>query len=105
MFAYMGVDAMWFPMYGKFSWFNKTIIPFDMYFSLGYGTTSTQADEKPGTFHIGTGQIFAISKGTAIRWDFSMNNFSTKSVDGVGNFNFLFLSVGASFFFPEAKYR
>lgn len=104
--SYMGLDVLWFPMYGKFTWFNKKIIPFDMYFSGGYGTTSTQSNENPGTFHIGTGQIFAMSKSLAIRWDFSWHNFSAKALeDEVNNFNFLFLSVGASFFFPEASYR
>ena len=38
--------------YGKFS-FAKKIIPFDMYFSAGYGTTGTQSSEKPGTLHVG----------------------------------------------------
>lgn len=104
--SYMGVDLMWFPMYGKFAMFNKKIVPFDMYFSAGYGSTATQSDEKPGTIHVGTGQIFSITKGIAARWDFSWHNFSAKSLDTKpSNFNFLFLSVGASFFFPEAKYR
>jgi outer membrane beta-barrel protein len=104
--SYIGLDVMWFPMYGKFSYFNKKIIPFDMYFSAGYGTTSTQSDEKPGTLHAGTGQIFAITKGFALRWDFSWHQFSAKGIDsGNSSFNFLFLSLGASFFFPEANYR
>ena len=104
--SYIGLDLTWFPMYGKFSLFNKKIIPFDMYFSVGYGSTSTQSNEKPGTLHFGTGQIFSITKGMAARWDFSWHNFSAKGIDNTtGVFNFLFLSVGASFFFPEATYR
>jgi outer membrane beta-barrel protein len=102
---YMGVDVMWLPIYGKFS-FAKKIIPFDMYFSAGYGTTGTQSSEKPGTLHVGAGQIFAITKGTAFRWDFSWNSFSAKGIEeSVNTFNVLYLTVGASFFFPEAKYR
>src|SRR5690606_8041844 len=58
--SYMGAFLMWFPMYGKFTFLNKKIIPFGMYFSAGYGQTSLQSDEKPGTFHLSTGQIFAI---------------------------------------------
>lgn len=104
--SYMGVDAMWVPLYGKFTWFNQKIVPFDMYFSAGYGTTSTQADEKPGTFHLATGQMFAISKGFAARWDFSWNMFSAKGIeDKASSFNMLYLTIGASWFFPEAKYR
>lgn len=104
--SYLGADIMWLPIYGKFTWFNQKIIPFDMYFSAGYGTTGTQSDAKPGTMHLSTGQIFAITKGFALRWDFSWNIFSTKAVDETSaTFNMLYLTVGASFFFPEAKYR
>ena len=104
--SYIGVDVMWLPMYGKFSLFNKKIIPFDMYFTAGYGTTGTQSEEKPSTLHFGTGQIFSITKGIAARWDFSWHSFAAKGIeDNSSTFNFLFLSVGASFFFPEAKYR
>ncbi len=103
---YLGLDVLWFPMYGKFSLFGKKIIPFDMYFSGGYGVTGTQSNEKPGTLHFGTGQIFSVTKGIAVRWDFSWHSFSAKGIEeNSSNFNFLFLSVGASFFFPEASYR
>ncbi len=103
---YLGLDLMWFPMYGKFSLFSKKIIPFDMYFSAGYGVTGTQSNEKPGTLHFGTGQMFSVTKGIAIRWDFSWHSFAAKGIEeNSSNFNFLFLSVGASFFFPEASYR
>lgn len=103
--SFLGIDAVWVPIYGKMTWFDDKIIPFDLYFSMGYGTTQTQA-ESVGTIHLATGQIFAITKGMAFRWDFSWNFFSARSIDNqVGNFNNLFLTVGMSFFFPEARYR
>lgn len=104
--SYMGVNLVWVPIYGKLAVFNKNIVPFDLFFKGGIGNTQTQVGESASTFHLGTGQIFAFSKRTAFRWDFSWNFFNAKGTDGqVSNFNNLFLSMGASFFYPEAKYR
>ncbi|KHD89889.1 MAG: hypothetical protein OM95_02220 [Bdellovibrio sp. ArHS] len=104
--SYFGVDVMYVPIYGKMTWFNEKIIPFDLYVSAGYGTTNTQAGENAGTIHLATGQIFALSKAYAIRWDFSWNFFNATGIDGSTNsFNNLFLTVGVSWFFPEASYR
>jgi outer membrane beta-barrel protein len=103
--SFMGLDLMYVPIYGKMTWFNETIVPFDLYFSAGYGTTTTQTDESPGTLHLATGQIFSISKSYAFRWDFSWNFFNAKGIDGDTAYNNLFLTVGMSWFFPEASYR
>jgi outer membrane beta-barrel protein len=107
--SFMGIDFKWSPIYGKMSWRNKSITPFDMYFSFGGGMTSTNQGKSEPTFHFGTGQIFALGKGTAVRWDFSWNTFSsTSSATGStasGLYNNLMFSLGLSFFFPEATYR
>ena len=104
--SYSGVDIMFVPIYGKLALLNEKIIPFDLYFSVGYGSTGTQAKESAGTVHLAAGQIFAISKSYAARWDLSWNTFSAKGIDGNSNtFNNLFVTLGMSWFFPEASYR
>lgn len=107
---YIGADIQWTPIVGKMSWFNNRIVPFDLYFSIGGGQTTTKDGQSSPTLHLGTGQIFAIDKSLAFRWDFSWNFFSAKSsaASSTGtsqSFNALFLTAGISFFFPEAKYR
>lgn len=103
---YLGGSLLWSPIYGKMAWFNKKIIPFDLYFSLGTGQTTVSTGEKPSTFHLGTGQIFALSKSSAFRWDLSWNIYNAKNTDGsTSQFNNLYLTLAGSFFFPEAKYR
>ncbi len=107
--SYYGLDFKWTPVYGKMTWLNKRITPFDLYFSGGMGMTNTNQGRSEPTFHLGTGQIFAITKSSAFRWDFSWNFYSaTSGVTGAtqsGNYNNLLITLGASFFFPEATYR
>ena len=106
--SYVGVDFKWTPVYGKMTWLNAQIVPFDLYFSLGPGLTGTNQGSSEPSLHFGTGQIFARTKGTAIRWDFSWNMFFAKTDAASGQkglFNTLYLSLGMSFFFPEATYR
>lgn len=103
---YYGGSIIWTPIYGKMGLFNRRIIPFDMYFSLGGGSTKVDGGTGGSTVHFGTGQIFAINKSLGFRWDFTWNSFSaTPTTGSAQNFNNLLLSFGASFFFPGAKYR
>lgn len=104
--SYLGLDLVWVPIYGKITYFNRRIINFDMYFSLGGGNTTIQDNKTAGTLHLGAGQIFSLSKRFSLRWDFSWNSYSAKQIDqSSSTVNNLFLTAGVSFFFPEAKYR
>lgn len=108
--SYIGGAYKWTPVYGKITFLNRHIVPFDLYFTGGMGLTQTQKQGEP-TFHFGTGQAFAVSKKVAIRWDVIWNFFQAEvdSVTGTGtvktSHNDLFITLGASFFFPEATYR
>jgi len=122
--GYYGLDLKWTPIFGKFAYFNEKIIPFDLYFTFGLGITdpriaksslsNRQVDvTSPYTIKIGTGQIFALTKWMAFRWDLSMHMISAETTVLENNVsstsssfnNNLFLNVGLSFFFPEASYR
>ncbi len=109
---YYGASIRWSPIYGKMGAFSDGIIPFDMYFSLGGGIMDTNQEDSPFALHAGTGQIFAISKGVAFRWDLSGYFYSSqvaKAGTGGGtnsqSFTDIQLSLGMSFFFPDATYR
>ncbi len=109
--SYYGADIRWSPIYGKMGAFKEGIVPFDMYFSIGGGIMSTNQDTTPFALHAGTGQIFAINKWMAFRWDLSGYFYSTDvtSASGTGKntqtFTDIHLAVGMSFFFPDATYR
>lgn len=109
--SYMGLAYKYVPVYGKITFLNHIIVPFDLYFTLGGGMSQTQKQSEP-TLHFGSGQSFAISKKVAFRWDIVWNFYSA-TVDAVrpktgttkSFHNDLFLSAGMSFFIPEATYR
>lgn len=111
---YVGGDLLWSPIYGKVTFLNDRIIPFDMYFSAGVGSSTTNSKEGTNTtFHLGTGQIFALSKSMAFRWDYSWNMYqATPVADSAAttasqsnSYNDLILTAGLSFFFPEVSSR
>lgn len=100
----------WNPIYGKITWLNKSIVPFDLNFNLGGGTTMTTDGENLPTLHMSTSQVFAWSKGMAFRWDLVWNMYSGEATAVNGRKetlmqNDLFLGIGMSFYFPEATYR
>ncbi len=112
---YMGVDVIWNPIYGKMSLRNLRIIPYDIYFAAGMGTVgvgnATQASVS--AMHLGTGQIFGLTKNTAFRWNFDWKYFTAQPQNPekpseplkAGNFSYFMLSAGISYFFPETRYR
>lgn len=108
--GYAGLAFKWNPIYGKITWLNKTIVPFDLNFNAGLGMTRTTEEANEPTLHLGTSQVFALNKGMAFRWDLSWNIYqaSVKKANGetetLGQ-NDLFLGLGMSFYFPEATYR
>ena len=112
--SYMGVNFKWVPVYGKMALVEKKIVPYDIYFTGGLGLTGTGEKSGELTYSFGMGQIFGYSKSLAFRWDLKWNMYSATVqdrnsagdlVEKSGNHNDLFLSFGASFFFPEATYR
>ena len=107
--GYYGVDFKWVPSYGKMTWANRRITPFDLYFLFGAGMTPTNQSKTEATGHLATGQIFALSKSSAVRWDLSWFMLtSTSEVDKSGNrslYHNVLFSLGWSGFFPEATYR
>ena len=73
--GFYGLAFKWNPIYGKITWLNKSIVPFDINFNVGLGMTSTTEDEMEPTLHLGTSQVFALSKGMAFRWDLTWNMY------------------------------
>jgi outer membrane beta-barrel protein len=105
--SFFGADVKWDPIYGKVAFMNNSIVPFDFYFSGGGGVTGTSGGTSAPTIHLGAGQLFAITKWCAGRWDISWYGYSaTSTVNNTSSFfTNLHATIGMSFFFPGAEYR
>lgn len=104
--SYYGADYRYTPFYGKMAYGGRSIIPYETYLSLGGGLMATNQDTTSPTAHLGLGQSFAMSKGLAVRWDASFYWYdSAKEGESAAVTTNIHLTVGASFFFPEAVYR
>lgn len=110
--SFYGVNLKWAPLYGKMAWLGEKIVPFDIYFTPGFGVTSTALGKSHTTFNIGVGQLFALTKSSGLRWDLNWNFYQAETIPTAGstatstsNHSDLVLTVGYSFFFPEATYR
>ncbi len=110
--AYYGVALKWAPLYGKMAWLGEKIVPFDLYIAPGFGVTKTALGKSHSTFGVTAGQLFALSKRSGLRWDISWNFYQAETIPTATtgasekqNHSDLILTVGYSFFFPEATYR
>lgn len=107
--SYMGAALYLSPIYGKMSLLNKRIVPYDVYFTLGYGSTNLSAalQNQVGTLHLGAGQIFALSRNLSFRWDIALHMFEQQSTlqTQKTQTQVVFMSAGMSYFLPEVKKR
>lgn len=108
--SYMGLAYKYTPIYGKTAWRNSSIYAYDTYVVIGGGITGTDEEDAP-TIHLGLGQNFAVSKSLAFTLDVSMNSYSATATSAFSGGKItstqsdIFVSLGASFYFPEATYR
>ena len=108
---FFGGAFKWNPIYGKVSFLDTSIVPFDVSFSLGGGVTGTDYNnrEEP-TVHLSTSQNFALNKSWSVRWGLDWNFYDAKALNRTGQVetvfhNDLFIGLGVSVYFPGATYR
>lgn len=102
----------WAPIYGKMSFLDRSIIPYDLYFQAGLGYAQTAEGASPGV-SAGAGQLFALTKSLAVRWDFTWNYYQANVRMTTGlvtsekktNHSDILVAIGVSYFWPEASYR
>lgn len=114
--GYLGASLIYAPFYGKMTFLDKFIIPYDLYFSVGGGTTQTSyIDKSAPSIHLGTGEIFSINKSFAWRWDLSYITYTAVVPEVIEGdvmkpgkkqaLSDLYLGIGLTILFPGATYR
>jgi len=103
---YYGLDIYYNSIYGKAAFDSRKIIPFEVYFTGGFGKMSTATSQNLTTLHLGMGQLFAVSRSNALRLDLSLLSYNSLTVSGDSQLtNNLLLTIGYGHFMPEAQYR
>lgn len=118
-----GVYYRWTPIYGKFSFLNKKIHYFDMFFDFGLGAVNIinaiegkkiSLQWKPAlpvafTSRLSTGQVFALNKNMGLTWDFTWYlYFYQLKQPGETRWQTahdLSLALGFNYYFPEVRSR
>lgn len=106
--TYLGLHLRWSPIYGKISLRERSINPFEVYFTFGGGITGTDDGQSAPTLHLGIGQFYPMSKNMTFRWGLGFNTFQATSKGSVQQditAYTLFLSGGLSWYFPFTEER
>lgn len=99
--GFVGLSYKWMPVYGKTAFFNKKVLSFDTFFSVGGGLSLMTNLWEP-TILFGVGQVFAITRDFGLRWDVRLhlpietkNNYQIQS-HGI-------LTLGFIYYYPSVE--
>jgi outer membrane beta-barrel protein len=104
--SFLGVNAYFSSIYGKMALEDRKIIPFEVYQTVGVGQLNTTPSSNATAFFFGFGNLFSISKNSAIRADLSWFFYNGKTTTG-GNMsaNTIFVTIGYGRMMPDARTR
>ncbi|WP_374073650.1 outer membrane beta-barrel domain-containing protein [Bdellovibrio bacteriovorus] len=104
--AFYGLNLYFNSIYGKTALLNYRIIPFEVYQTIGLGKVRTHDDEETTSFQIGIGDVFSLSRSSALRLDLNWAFYEAHNYLGEKQAsNSLFLTISYGHFFPEPIYR
>lgn len=103
---FYGLNLYFNSIYGKTALLNDKIIPFELYQTIGVGKVTTKESKEATSIQVGIGDIFSISRSSAIRVDLTWAFYNTANYLGQEQAsNSLFLTLSYGHFFPEPAYR
>lgn len=120
---FIGTYYKWTPVYGKFSFMNRKIQYFDIFFAFGAGAKyivsaqptnkaliiSTEKPVRPWApaGRLSTGQVFAVNKDFGATWEFTWYFYFYEMVGGKTLHwrHDLSLSLGLNYYFPGVDER
>jgi outer membrane beta-barrel protein len=103
---YLGLDLYLSGIYGKGAIGDRKIFPFEIYQNLGVGKMDTDQGMGKLAGHFAIGELITISRSSAIRADLSFYLYQSQDVNGGNQLTSnIVITVGYSWFFPEASTR
>lgn len=104
--SFYGLNLYFNSIYGKTALLNDRIIPFELYQTIGVGKVLTKDGEEAMSVQVGVGDIFSVSRSSAVRVDLTWAFYNARNYLGDQQAaNSLFLTLSYGHFFPEPSYR
>ncbi len=104
--SYYALSAYWNTIYGKMTYFNQNITPFEIFFTGGFGRVRTQSTSENFGVHVGIGNNFYLSQNSGVRLDLNWVFYQSKDINNkTQNANSILLTIGYSGFYPESTVR
>lgn len=104
--SYYGVSAYFNSIYGKTSLWDRKIVPFEIYQTIGIGSVQTIQSKSEVAFHIGMGELWSLDRSRTFRLDLSWVFYASNTINGDrSQNNTLFVNFSFGKLFPEATYR
>ncbi len=113
---YLGINAQWSPIYGKWTLFGRLLGHADFYFLAGFGAASTEYQNTQRRWldtgtrlmaNLGAGLRIFLSRMLALRLELKDLSFAARVEESTGVEtkirNVLFLTLGVSFLFGGEK--
>lgn len=104
--SFMGVSAYFSSIYGKTAVFDRNIVPFEIYETIGIGKMNTTSSVSSDALKLSVGQLFSLNRNSSVRIDLGIYFYQSKTVQGeMANTNSMFLNVGYQGLFPAVGRR
>ena len=109
--GFAGLSIVWTPIYGKLSLFERTINPFELFFTLGGGVIFTDDKQSVPAASFSFGQIHPLNTYSTVRWEVGGNIFQAQPKEHIQEefrgdkilSEIFYISFGISLFFPRRK--
>lgn len=99
---YFGANVYHSSIYGKTAIYNRHIIPFEIYETLGLGQITAANNKTAPALNFGLGQLFSRTRSDGFRWDLGLLLYQIEDINGTKSTNKnLFITLGWGFFKPN----
>lgn len=104
--SYYGLSVYFNSIYGKTSLWDRKIVPFEIYQTMGAGSVQTIQSKSEPAFHVGLGELWSLDRSRTFRVDLSWVFYTSDTINGDRTQNnTLFVNFSFGKLFPEATYR
>lgn len=104
--SFNGANLYFNTIYGKLSFNNSSIVPFEIYQLFGIGQATTINKTSAASMQVGIGNLFSLSRSNVFRVELVWALYTIEDLFGKKELtNSFFLNLNLGRFFPKPEYR